>query len=284
MQNERIRIGSRGSKLAVWQANFIKHQLEKFDPSLNVEIHIIETTGDQSSEAIRTLGGKGVFIKEIEQALIEKSIDLAVHSFKDITARSDARLKFCGFLLNERVTDAFILFNHTSIQNQPLNLATGSLRRVALCQYLYPNITCHPIRGNIDTRIQKSKDLNYDGLILSTAGLQRLNYDNLITIEPDPLKFIPAPGQGIIALQTRHDDLQLANHCTSICSKEDVRLGGAYYQFLKGIEFNCNLPLGALIDGSVFHVFLDSNEPRYFKFQLSDLDTAIDTIKGAVID
>ena len=284
MQSDRIRIGTRGSKLALWQANFIKNQLEKRDPLLKVEIQIIETTGDQSSQNIRTLGGKGVFIKEIEEALIDESIDLAVHSFKDITARSDERLSFCGFLLNERVTDAFILFNHTDIENQALNLATGSLRRVSLCKHLYPNITCHPIRGNIDTRIQKSKDLNFDGLILSTAGLQRLKYDNLITLEPDPLKFIPAPGQGIIALQTRQDDINLAKLCTSICSTHDLNLGKAYYKFLKGIQFNCNLPLGAFINASVIHIFLHANEPRYYKFQLSDLDTAIDTIKGAIID
>ena len=279
-----FQLGTRGSTLALKQANMVKDTLIQAHPELDVRLQVIETTGDQSGEDISVIGGKGVFIKEIEQALLTGTIDCAVHSFKDITSQPHDSLTYSAFLLNERVTDAFILFDNKTIHTDSLRIATGSMRRQALCEYLYPNIECIPIRGNIDTRIKKARELNYDGLILSTAGLQRLNLDHKISFEPDPCQFIPAPGQGMLAIQNRVDDTNTSQIIQSLREEKGHAMGCKYYEFLQGIAFNCNLPLGAYINDDQFHVFYKHHGAEYLSFSLSELSSAIDSVKGAVHD
>jgi hydroxymethylbilane synthase len=259
MLDQEIRIGTRGSALALWQANYIKQALVHAFPQLSVVIHVIQTQGDKDAQcSIADMGGKGVFVKDIEQALVDNTIDIAVHSFKDITAQPHAALDYAGFCLQERVTDAIILFNHSveALALEPLVLATGSMRRQALCKEYFSKVQCVSIRGNIDTRIQRARDRGLDGLILSTAGLQRLGLDDYITHEPDPMQFVPAPGQGLLALQVRAQDIQVTEYIQAITQVGTNDLGHLYYDLLEGIAFNCGIPFGAYIDKAILHVFL----------------------------
>ena len=274
-----IRLGTRGSSLALTQANMVKAMLEEHFPDVPIQLITIKTTGDIRSEDISSLGGKGVFIKEIEAALLNNEIDLAVHSFKDITSKPHDSLVYSAFLLQERVTDAFVLFNKKNVQQDACVIATGSMRRQALCRELYPNITCVPIRGNIDNRIKKAKSLGYDGLILSTAGLQRLDLDHLITHEPDPVRFIPAPGQGMLAIQHRVADKHIVPFVEPLIMPKTHLLGVHYFRLLQGISFNCNLPFGAYINGDDCHAFIQHKHPEYFKFKLTEMPNAIDHIR-----
>lgn len=278
---KQLRLGTRGSALAIRQAGMIKAMIESAHIECHVELIPIKTTGDMRSENISSLGGKGVFIKEIEDALLRDDIDIAVHSFKDITSTPHEQLEYSAFLLQERVTDAFILFNdNKNIDVDDCVIATGSMRRQALCHELYPRTTCVPIRGNIDTRIQKAKALGYDGLILSTAGLQRLGLDHLITHEPDPTRFIPAPGQGMLAIQHQKNNPELADMMQNLVDPSIHELGCQYFELLKGIAFNCNLPLGAYIDGNQCHVFLKHKASKYMTFPVSEMGDAMGKIRS----
>jgi hydroxymethylbilane synthase len=280
VENHRpIRIGTRGSALAKVQAKRVQ-ALFKLN-GIGSSIHVIQTTGDLKTDPIHLLGGKGVFVKDIEAALMHHDIDIAVHSFKDITATPETGLVYSGFLMEERSTDAIILFTDSDIHKQPARLGTGSLRRKALCDHLYPKVTCIPMRGNIDTRIKNAKALNYDGVILSTAGLQRLKLDHLISHELDPRAFIPAPGQGMLALQARCNDNDSINAINGIVNQYDQAIGRHYFELLKGVEFNCNVPLGAQIINQEWHVFLGANGAQYFRHPLADTMGVIKRVKVA---
>ena len=246
-----IRIGTRSSQLALWQAKRVQALINQHNASVATDIIPIQTTGDVNlTQSISDIGGKGIFLKEIEQALVNREIDIAVHSFKDITSIPNPNLTYSGFVLEESVTDAFILFNGKQLTDESLTIATGSLRRKALCKELYSNITCVDIRGNIQTRIKKAEALGYDGLMLSTAGLQRLEMDHLITHECDPTEFIPAPGQGLIAIQQRSGEHDIQSLVEAITDTQTNQLARHYYQLLEGVQFNCGIPFGAYIDES----------------------------------
>ncbi len=218
--------------------------LQKAYPHSLVTIHIIQTSGDRNPNPLSEIGGKNVFVKEIEVALSAHQIDIGVHSFKDITARPSSDLVYGRYVTQERATDAVIMVTNRCLKTEPTRLATGSMRRQALCRMLYPLVTCEPIRGNSDTRITLTKERGYDGLILSTAGLQRLGLDHQITHELDPMDFVPAPGQGIIALQHRANDTRIGDCLAAIGDNDTQKRGADYYRILEGIAFNCHCPLG----------------------------------------
>lgn len=255
----KLRIGTRASELALWQANRIKQLIHCHDQDVVCQIVPIKTLGDMNThQPISDIGGKGIFLKEIEQALVNGDVDIAVHSFKDITARPNDQLEYTGYVFEESAGDAFILFNHEHVEQQPLTLATGSLRRQALCRWLYPTIQCVPIRGNIHTRIQSAKQLGYDGIILSTAGLQRLGLAYCITYECNPNVFVPAPGQGMIAIQQRRGDINMKTRIETITKQTTNQLGQDYYRVLQHVGFDCSIPFGAYIDSNqAMHVFIE---------------------------
>ena len=277
----RIRIGTRQSSLALWQANRVKVLLEN-TTNQQCEIVPIATTGDINlTQSISEIGGKGIFLKEIEHALINDEIDIAVHSFKDITAMPNASLVYSGFILEESVTDCFILFDQSvDLNKDTLKIATGSLRRQALIQHLYPNIECVGIRGNVGSRIKKAKQSGYHGLMLSTAGLQRLNLDHLITHQCDPTKFIPAPGQGMIAIQNRQNDSVIESLISAISDPAINQLANIYYQLLRDINFNCGIPFGAYVFNDQLKVFVQKqNQPYFLDLDISKAATIAAEIK-----
>jgi len=246
----RIRLGSRPSQLAFKQALLVKEQLLKRYPDLEIELIKILTQGDQDQRTpLYEMGGKGAFIRSLEKALLENQIDMAVHSLKDVTATMMPGLELSGFLKAETACDSLVFHPekpYRSFQELPEKaiLATSSLRRKAQLLSLNPHVTLVDIRGNIDTRLEKLKNADWDGILLSEVGLIRLK------LEPKrhifhPQDFIPAPGQGVIALQTRVNDDNAKGLAESLSDPHQQLLSKIEIGFLEEVGLNCKHPLGA---------------------------------------
>ncbi len=266
----KIRIGSRGSALAMWQANHAKSLL----PNHDVEIKIIKTEGDLSDKPLSEIGGKGVFIKSLELALLNNEIDIAVHSFKDVTSDLAPGLQLSGFLKPESVRDALI------VGKAPVKtIATGSLRRIQLLKKLRPELKTVDIRGNVDTRLKKLDEGQFDGLILSEAGLIRLGLNDRVTESLDPMSFVPAPGQGVICFETREGEL--TDLCDSISDPEQLIISRIERQLLEEIGFDCTVPLGVYSelkdDKILMRVFL--NDTFSYEINLNNSDYDIKKLK-----
>jgi len=242
----KIIIGTRGSKLALWQANWIKDKLERLYPDLVIEIEKIKTTGDKITDApLSRIGGKGLFVKEIEEALFKSRIDIAVHSMKDVPAELPEGLHIAAICERENPRDAIISNNNKSLQELPDGavLGTSSLRRTVQLKAIRTDFNIKPLRGNVDTRIKKLKNGDFDAIILAMAGIKRMGLENLITEVISEDTMIPAIGQGAIGIETRVDDefineiIKPLNHeDTAIC----VRAERAFLSIMGG---GCQVPL-----------------------------------------
>jgi hydroxymethylbilane synthase len=215
--NKKLTIASRGSKLALWQAEYVKSLLAK--QGVASEILVIKTTGDRIQDRfLHEIGGKGLFVREIEDALAEKKADLAVHSLKDLPAETPAPFQLTAVLKRHLPTDILIWNPRKHYQTTPapamiddkkinamgpLTIATGSLRRACLLKYASKNIRVEPIRGNVDTRIQKLGDSEWDALILAEASLERLGMlESVKASRLDPAWFTPSSAQGALVIET----------------------------------------------------------------------------------
>ncbi|WP_028845607.1 hydroxymethylbilane synthase [Thermodesulfovibrio thiophilus] len=246
MTKNKIIIGTRGSKLALWQANWIKDKLERLYPDLVIEIEKIKTTGDKITDApLSRIGGKGLFVKEIEEALFKSRIDIAVHSMKDVPAELPEGLHIAAICERENPRDAIISNNNKSLQELPDGavLGTSSLRRTVQLKAIRTDFNIKPLRGNVDTRIKKLKNGDFDAIILAMAGIKRMGLENLITEVISEDTMIPAIGQGAIGIETRVDDefineiIKPLNHeDTAIC----VRAERAFLSIMGG---GCQVPL-----------------------------------------
>lgn len=240
----RIVIGTRGSKLALVQADFAARRLRSAFTSLEVELRVIATTGDRNRQArLMDIGGKGVFTRELESALLDKTIDVAVHSFKDITARLHEGLVLAAFFTPESPCDVLVSRSNALLAHLPKNasIGTGSMRRRVLLSRLRPDVRFAEIRGNIDTRLSKLSQGTHDGIVLSEAGLIRLGLQDRIAERFDPRSFYPAPGQGVIALEVRSEDRQrfetVGDASQRIVSRAELSL-------LDRLGFDCRTPMG----------------------------------------
>ncbi|HLX53078.1 MAG TPA: hydroxymethylbilane synthase [Aquella sp.] len=201
---KKIRIISRKSELALWQANFVKEQLNKYYPDVEVEIIGVTTSGDKIlDKALDKIGGKGLFIKELENGLLADTADIAVHSLKDLPAKLNEAFKLAAVLKREDAADAFVSNKYANLESMPeaAVIGTSSARRVAIIKQHYPQLQIKLLRGNIQTRLNKLDSGEYDAIILAVAGLKRLNLANRITQRLDIDKFIPAIGQGALAIE-----------------------------------------------------------------------------------
>ncbi|MBH37811.1 hydroxymethylbilane synthase [bacterium] len=248
--NQSLRIGTRQSPLALQQANAIQTRLNTLFPELKTEIIPITTTGDRNqTQPLHELGGKGVFIKAIEEELLNGTIDCAVHCLKDVTTTLDEQSELIAFCPAEAVTDCIIMAHgqaYPSLADLPKNIsiATSSLRRQILLQKYRPDIQIKPIRGNIDTRIQKCQDGYADGLMLATAGLIRLQRDQEISLICDPKQIIPAPGQGVVVIQKRRSDSHLSPFLAVLNDKKQQELSLYEQAVINSIGLSCDYPLG----------------------------------------
>ncbi|MCP4122337.1 MAG: hydroxymethylbilane synthase [Bacteroidetes bacterium] len=248
---KKVIIGTRGSKLALWQANFTKDKLE--DAGFQVDIHVIKTKGDQIQHlSFDKLEGKGFFTKEIEDALLAKEVDLAVHSCKDMPTESPEGLTIAAFSTRVAPNDVMLIRKDASAPEQFLEfrqnalVGTSSARRKAQLKALRPDIELKDIRGNVPTRINKLREGQFDVILLAAAGLDRLNLDtgDLIRMDLPVNMFVPAPAQGILAYQVRSSDEGMAEVIEILNDPVDAEIAHAERSILEAFQGGCQMPLG----------------------------------------
>lgn len=245
----KIKVGSRGSKLALTQTNWVIDQLKEREPSNQFEVKIVKTKGDIIlDKAISKIGDKGIFVKEIEEQLLNGHIDIAVHSMKDMPSLLPAGLKISHIPLREDPRDVLILNDkYHSIDELPqaAKIATGSIRRKLQLLEVRPDLDVVPIRGNVDTRIKKMRDQNLDGIILAAAGLNRLNIQNIQKHYFEINEMLPSPGQGALAIEIKSDNIRV--HELLECIKDDISSLQvlAERSFQAGINGTCSQPIGS---------------------------------------
>lgn len=241
-------IGSRGSELALWQTNATKTALAERFPQAAFDLKIIKTKGDKILDtALSKIGDKGLFTKEIETALMNGEIDLAVHSLKDLPTVQPEGLKIGAVSKRETPNDIFISKNYKSIEDLPqgARLATGSLRRKSQLLAFRPDLEIVEIRGNVPTRIEKYLASDLDGMILAYAGVHRLGLDaHIAQVIPTEI-LLPAVGQGVMAVEIREDDTEIAAMLDAINDAETKARITAERAFLRRLEGGCQVPIGA---------------------------------------
>ena len=242
----RIRIGTRASLLALWQAEHVQALLSA--AGHEVELHKITTTGDEVLDRrLQSIGGKGAFLKEIEEALLAGHVDLAVHSLKDVPTALPPGLSLCAYLERADPRDALITNSGKRLDTLPAGARVGttSLRRSSQIRALRPDLHVNDLRGNVDTRLRRLRDRHYDAVVLALAGLVRLGRAAEVTQVLEPDVFVPAPGQGAIALECREDDADMRAAAAALNHPETARAVTAERAFLAALEGGCNVPLGA---------------------------------------
>jgi hydroxymethylbilane synthase len=241
-----LRIGSRGSQLALWQANHISSLLR--ERGHRVEIEIIKTTGDIiTGVPLARVGTKGMFTKEIEDALLEGRVDLAVHSLKDLPTDLPAGFELAAVTRREHPNDVFLSLLYEGIRALPqgARVGTSSLRRQAQLKTLRPDLDIHPLRGNVDTRIRKLEEGAYDAIILAAAGLNRLGRTELVREVISTDIMCPAAGQGALGIEIRAGDTAI-RECVAFLDDADARISTACERaLLKSLGGGCQVPIGA---------------------------------------
>ncbi len=246
----RLIIGSRGSRLALWQAEEAKARLIDLNPGLQIQIDVIKTTGDVKPDPLSVIGGKGVFTKELEDALLNKRIDIAVHSLKDLPTIIPSGLSLSAICEREDPRDALVLpsdRNFGSLRDLPPEsvVGTSSQRRLSQLKALRDDLIVKDLRGNVDTRVRKLDDGQYDALILACAGLVRLGLKNRISAAIQTDEMLPAVGQGAIAIEIRADDEVAIAPTAKLNHRETELACRAERAFLRSLGGGCQFPIAA---------------------------------------
>ncbi len=262
---QNIRIGTRGSKLALWQANFTKAALAKI--GVEAELVIIKTQGDKIQHlGFDKLEGKGFFTKEIEDSLLRGDIDMAVHSMKDLPTQAPKGLAITAVSYRADPSDWLVINKENVDSNQIFNLkenpvvGTSSARRKAQFKHFRPDVRLKDIRGNVPTRLQKLKDGNFDAILLAAAGLLRLEMDlnDFVIYKMNPKEFVPAPAQGVLAWQTNRADRPTRQLLKQLHQPEVSATTNVERKVLRLAEGGCHMPLGVFCTQDVnahFHVW-----------------------------
>lgn len=255
-------LGTRGSELALWQANFIKKELEKFHKNLSIELRIIKTKGDKILDvALSKIGDKSLFTKEIENELLNRKIDFAVHSLKDLQTKIPEGLKLAAVTKRHNVEDVLISRKKgTTIFSLPENakVATGSLRRRSQLLHLRPDIQVFELRGNVPSRIEKFLKSDWDAIILARAGVERLKLNKYISsIIPTEL-FLPAVSQGALGIETQENNYLALEILQSIHDENTFIETRAERSLLRSLEGGCQVPIGAFAKVKQNGLYLDA--------------------------
>ena len=260
-------IGSRGSRLALRQSRYVQKEIEKHRPAATVLVEVVRTSGDKISEtALAKIGSaKGLFVKEIEEALRQKRVDLAVHSLKDVPTELPPDLCLGAVPRREDPRDALVADRSiSSLQELPAGarLATSSLRRAVQLRHLRPDLKIEPMRGNVDTRIRKMREQGFDGVVLARAGLRRLGLEDKISYVFPLHEMLPAISQGALAIEIRRDDTLVEKAITPLEDPMSRRCTDAERLFLSRMGGGCQVPMAAharLVDGEArFDAFVAS--------------------------
>ena len=241
-----VKIGTRGSQLALWQANWVKSELNTRHPQLEVELVIIKTKGDKIIDVpLAKVGGKGLFVKEIENALLTNQVDIAVHSMKDMPAEIPKGLKVGAIPERETPWDALVSRSGESLADLPegSRIGTSSLRRAAQLKKAHPLIQIEPLRGNLDTRLRKLHDQELAAIVLAAAGLQRLGLEKHITEIMALDVMVPAVGQGALCVETRAGDPLIGPLMEELNHEPTHTAVIAERAFLKRLEGGCQVPI-----------------------------------------
>ena len=245
----KVVVGTRGSKLALTQTNWVIDKLKKHNPDIDFEVKVIKTKGDLVQHiSLDKIGDKGLFVKEIEQQLINKEIDIAVHSMKDMPSCLPDGLKFAGIPKREDPRDVFVLKEgYRTIEDLPKGskIGTGSKRRKYQLLKVRPDLEIVSIRGNIDTRIRKIEDENLDGVVLAAAGILRAGMSEKISYYIPIDIMVPAPAQGALAIEIRDGDSKIENLINYIRDEKTEIQVDAERSFLDGVNGSCHIPIGA---------------------------------------
>ncbi|MCP3901454.1 MAG: hydroxymethylbilane synthase [Desulfobacteraceae bacterium] len=253
---KKFKIGTRASKLALWQANWVQAQLNKYFPDIEIEIIKITTKGDKILDRpLALVGGKGLFVKEIEKALIDKDIDIAVHSMKDMPGILPEGLIIGAIPERENPYDVLVSRDNIKLSDLPLKakIGTSSLRRSSQLKNFRPDLEISSIRGNLETRIKKLNAGEFDAIILAAAGIKRLGMENLITEYIDEDAMIPAVGQGALCIETRENDPDIEPVISKLNHEKTATCVKGERAFLNQIEGSCHIPVGC------FAKFVDQN-------------------------
>lgn len=256
-------IGTRGSKLALWQAEFVRARLGEIYPQSSFPLEIIKTSGDKiQSVSLTEIGGRGVFTKELENALLENQIDLAVHSLKDLPTILPENLHIAAVLEREDARDALVLRKDLQIESPSLNnlprnaiVGTSSLRRAAQLKNFRPDVEIKDIRGNVDTRLKKLDAGEFDAILLAVAGLKRLGFENRISAILSFDEMLPQVGQGALAIETRKEDAETNELVSALNHDKIFSCVTAERAFLRGLGGGCQFPIAA-------HAFVENDNLR----------------------
>jgi hydroxymethylbilane synthase len=248
-----IIIGSRGSKLALWQSEWVKARLETLEPDVSVRIEIVKTMGDVRLDVpLSTIGGQGAFTKELEVALLDRRVDVAVHSLKDLPTVTPEGLAITATPERADPRDALVLRAGAISENASLkNLAPGavvgtsSLRRIAQLKHLRPDVQVKDLRGNVDTRLRKLDSGDYDALILASAGLRRLGFGERISAAIEPEEMLPAVSQGALGIETRSDDAETNALVSRLDDRRTRNAVLAERALLRSLGGGCQVPIAA---------------------------------------
>ena len=270
----KLTIGTRSSKLALWQADHIKEELKKLHPDLEINLKEIKTKGDHITDvALSKIGGKGLFTKEIEEELLKGEIDLAAHSLKDLPTKLPDGLKIGAILKREDPHDVFIYkasdklkllstvplmvsdlpdkpdkssqCNSLDMLPSGSRIGTSSLRRISQLKSIRPDLEYIDLRGNLDTRIRKLDEGQYDAIVLAYSGVKRLGFESKITEHFSPLVILPAVGQGALAVEIREDDKETENLILKLNHNDTYLCTISERSFLEKLQGGCQVPIGA---------------------------------------
>ena len=242
-------IGSRASKLAIAQTNIVKEKLEKLNSNIKIEIKEITTRGDKNL-TVSPESLKGAFTKEIEEALLNNEIDIAVHSMKDMATICPSGLIYASVPEREDARDVLISKKNIKFKNLPKNsiIGTTSLRRANYIRLFRNDLIVKPIRGNILTRLKKLENENYDAIIIAAAAIKRLHLENIITEYFSIEDMLPAPGQGALCIECREKDIEIINMLKSIENKKVRELVDIERKFASLLDSGCNAPIGSFTE------------------------------------
>ena len=247
MEKNRIVIGTRSSKLALWQADYVADSLRKEYPKLQVEKNLMTTKGDRILDApLAKIGGKGLFTKELETAMLAGEIDIAVHSLKDMPTEVPEGLVISAITKRLDAGDALVSEKFRSLEELPAGakVGTSSLRRKAQLLHARPDLNIQDLRGNVNTRLRKLEEEHFDAIVLAVAGLKRLGFADRITeVLPKEL-LLPAVGQGALAIETRADDAEVRRIIAFLNDEDTVNCARAERAFLARVEGGCQVPVG----------------------------------------
>jgi len=259
MPRETLRIATRRSNLALWQAEHIKAELEHHHPGLTVELVGIKTRGDKILDVpLANIGGKALFVKELEEAMLDGRADLAVHSMKDVPMAFPEGLGLVAICERGAPTDAFVSNHYNSVDDLPEGavVGTSSLRRQAQLSAYRPDFQIQTLRGNVNTRLAKLDDGQYDAIVLATSGLQRLGFDERIRYQIPPEVCLPAVGQGALGIECRTDDHELVSLIEPLIHKDSSDRVLAERALNTRLEGGCQVPIGAYseLEGDQLHL------------------------------